>query len=165
MSHFLLERTQNLPISLTEAWDFFSSPHNLEKITPPSMGFEVISDSGTQKIYAGQIITYYIRPILNLKLFWMTEITHVAEQHYFVDEQRFGPYTFWHHTHFFKEVPGGVEMRDQVHYKLPFGFLGDIVHFLMVKKQLHDIFDFRHQFLENHFGKFSHNSTLTVSKA
>jgi len=165
MSHFLLERTQYLPISLNEAWDFFSSPHNLEKITPPGMGFEVISDSKTQIIYAGQIITYYIRPILNIKLFWMTEITHVAEKKYFVDEQRFGPYVFWHHTHFFKEVPGGVEMRDQVHYKLPFGFLGDIVHRLMVRKQLHGIFDFRYQFLEKHFGKFGPHLNLSINQA
>ena len=164
MSHFLLERTQHLPISLTEAWNFFSSPHNLEKITPPGMGFEVLSNSNAQKAYAGQIITYYVRPILNIKLFWMTEITHVVEEQYFVDEQRFGPYAFWHHTHFFKEVPGGVEMRDQVHYKLPFGFLGDIVHYLMVKKQLQGIFDFRYQFLEKHFGKFNANPNLTINR-
>jgi len=165
MSYYLLQRTQYLPITLAEAWDFFSSPHNLEKITPPSMGFQVLSDSHTQKAYAGQIITYYVRPILNIKLFWMTEITHVAEQQYFVDEQRFGPYAFWHHTHFFKAVPGGVEMRDQVHYKLPFGFVGSIVHRLMVQKQLHDIFDFRYQFLEKHFGKFNANANSAIHEA
>ena len=163
MSHFLLERTQYLPISLAEAWDFFSSPHNLAKITPPSMGFEVLSDSNEQKAYAGQIITYYVKPILGIKLFWMTEITHLVDYKYFVDEQRFGPYSFWHHTHFFKEIAGGVEMRDQVHYKLPFGFLGDIVHQLFVKKQLHDIFDFRYKFLEKQYGKY--NPNLMVNRA
>ena len=163
MSNYVLERTQVLPISLAEAWDFFSSPHNLEKITPPGMGFEVLSHSNTSKIYAGQIITYYVRPILNIKLFWMTEITHVAEKQYFVDEQRFGPYAFWHHTHFFKEVPGGVEMRDQVHYKLPFGILGAMVHGFMVKKQLQDIFDYRYQYLERKFGKY--NPVLSRNRA
>jgi ligand-binding SRPBCC domain-containing protein len=118
------------------------------------MGFEVLSDSGSEKMYAGQVITYYVKPLLGLKLFWMTEITHVREQEYFVDEQRFGPYSLWHHTHFFKAVPGGVEMRDLVHYKLPFGFLGRLAHYLFVKKQLHGIFEFRRKVLEDRFGKF-----------
>lgn len=154
MSCYLLCRTQVLPISLEEAWHFFSSPQNLSAITPPQMGFEVLSGSD-KPTYAGQIITYYVRPLLGLKLFWMTEITHVQEKVYFVDEQRFGPYTFWHLTHFFKAVPGGVEMQDQVYYKLPFGFLGNLVHTLFVKKQLQGIFDYRYRVLEERFGKFS----------
>ncbi|MDQ4139864.1 MAG: SRPBCC family protein [Bacteroidota bacterium] len=154
MSHYVLKRTQKLPISLDLAWDFFSSPDNLAEITPPYMGFEVLSNSDSVKMYPGQIITYYVKPLFNIKLFWMTEITHVAEKKYFVDEQRFGPYAMWHHTHFFKEIPGGVEMRDQVHYKLPFGPLGALVHALFVKKQLQGIFAYRHQVLEKRFGKF-----------
>lgn len=107
MSHYLLKRTQKLPISLDQAWDYFSSPHNLAEITPAYMGFEVLSNSDADKMYPGQIITYYVKPVLGIKLFWMTEITHVADKKYFVDEQRFGPYTLWHHSHFFKEIPGG----------------------------------------------------------
>ncbi|QNF35201.1 SRPBCC family protein [Adhaeribacter swui] len=154
MSHYVLKRVQKLPISLDLAWDYFSSPDNLAEITPSYMGFEVLSNSDSVKMYPGQIITYYVKPLLGIKLFWMTEITHVADKKYFVDEQRFGPYTLWHHTHFFKEIPGGVEMRDQVHYKLPFGPLGDLVHGLFVKKQLEGIFAYRNQVLEKKFGRF-----------
>lgn len=153
MGHYLLKRTHLLPISLEEAWNYFSSPNNLAEITPKQMGFEVLSNSDSDKMYPGQIITYYVKPLFGIKLFWMTEITHVAEQQYFVDEQRFGPYALWHHSHFFKAITGGVEMRDQVHYKLPFGLLGALAHTLFVKKQLNDIFTYRHQVLEKRFGK------------
>jgi hypothetical protein len=94
-------------------------------------------------MYAGQIIEYTVKPLLGIPLYWMTEITHVQEGAYFVDEQRFGPYIMWHHQHHFKEVTGGVMMTDIVHYKIPLGFLGDIAHWLFVKKQLQGIFDFR----------------------
>ena len=154
MSYHVLKRTQQLPISITEAWEFFSAPGNLKIITPPYMGFEVISDSDSKKMYAGQIITYYVKPVLNLKMFWMTEITHVKEPEYFIDEQRFGPYQFWHHTHFFREIPGGVEMRDLVHYRLPLGPFGKLMNALLVKKQLAAIFDFRTNVLEERFGKY-----------
>ena len=154
MSYYILERTQLLPITLPEAWKFFSAPGNLKHITPAYMGFEVLSDSGSETMYPGQIISYYVKPLFGIKIFWMTEITHVKDQEYFIDEQRFGPYQFWHHTHFFREVPGGVEMRDLVHYRLPFSPIGKLVHTLMVKKQLKQIFDFRNQVLEALFGKF-----------
>jgi ligand-binding SRPBCC domain-containing protein len=152
MSVYLLERTQLLPVSLAEAWDFFSAPGNLARITPPEMGFEVLSESGDGRLYPGQIITYYVRPLLGWRLFWMTEITHVQDGEYFVDEQRMGPYAFWHHTHFFRAVPGGVEMRDQVYYRLPFGPLGRLAHALLVRKKLEAIFDFRFRYLEKSFG-------------
>ncbi len=148
-----IESFQTLPISLDEAWDFFSSPANLSKITPAYMGFEVISNSNSEVMYPGQIITYYVRPVFNMKLFWMTEITHVKDKEYFIDEQRFGPYVLWHHSHFFKAIPGGVEMRDQVYYKLPFGPLGNLAHSLFVKSQLKGIFDYRFKVLEERFGK------------
>ena len=154
MSHYVLKRIQKLPITLEQAWDYFSSPNNLAEITPSYMGFEVLSNSESEKMYPGQIITYYVKPVMGIKIFWMTEITHVAHQQYFVDEQRFGPYALWHHTHFFKAIPGGVEMRDQVHYKLPFGFLGAIAHALFVKKQLEGIFAYRNEVMEKKFGKF-----------
>ncbi len=104
-------------------------------------------------MYAGQVITYKVKPLLRIPMFWMTEITHVEEAKYFVDEQRFGPYALWHHQHHFKEVQGGVEMLDIIHYKLPFGPLGSLVNFLFVRKQLKGIFDYRFRYLEDHFGR------------
>lgn len=132
-----------MPISLQEAWEFFSSPANLQHITPANLGFNIISKHHGQSMYPGQIIEYTVRPVLNIPLYWMTEITHVEPLRYFVDEQRYGPYSLWHHQHHFKEVPGGVQMTDIVHYKIPFWFLGDIANSLFVKKQLKAIFDFR----------------------
>lgn len=155
MSYYRLHREQYLPISLAQAWEFFSAPQNLKEITPPYLQFETLYPTEPEKMYAGQIITYTIRPVWNFKLFWMTEITHVQDGHYFVDEQRFGPYAFWHHTHFFFPVTGGVKMVDQVHYKLPFGILGSLAHWLFVKKQLTGIFEFRRKVLINRFGSFS----------
>jgi ligand-binding SRPBCC domain-containing protein len=113
---YTIHTEQFIPISLTEAWDFFSSPANLAKITPAKMGFNIISKFHGEKMYPGQIIEYTVKPLLNIPLYWMTEITHVQEGAYFVDEQRFGPYTMWHHQHHFKAVPGGVKMS------LVFGF-------------------------------------------
>ena len=144
-----LETKQTLPISLREAWNFFSSPKNLQKITPPHMGFQIISKHHGDKMYAGQIIEYKVRPLFGVPLYWMTEITHVEDQKYFVDEQRFGPYSLWHHQHHFKEVAAGVEMTDIVHYKLPFWFLGDIAQGLFVKKQLEGIFKYRYDAVAN----------------
>jgi len=139
-----LETTQFVPTSLDHCWDFFSSPKNLKEITPDYMGFEII-DGDTDTMYAGQIIQYYVKPVMNIPLKWVTEITQVKEREFFIDEQRFGPYKLWHHKHFFKEVDGGVEMRDLVHYALPLGFLGGIAHQLFIKKQLKTIFDYRFQ--------------------
>jgi ligand-binding SRPBCC domain-containing protein len=102
-------------------------------------------------MYAGQIIEYKVSPILGIPLYWMTEITHVEQHKFFVDEQRFGPYSMWHHQHHFREVPGGVEMTDIVHYKMPFWFLGDIANTLFVKKQLNDIFNYRFKAVEKIF--------------
>ena len=124
---YSLHTEQFIPISLQEAWDFFSSPANLAKITPEKMGFNIISKHHGPKMYPGQIIEYTVKPLLGIPLYWMTEITHVKEGVYFVDEQRFGPYTMWHHQHHFTEVKGGVKMEDIVHYKIPLGFLGGIL--------------------------------------
>jgi ligand-binding SRPBCC domain-containing protein len=150
---YSLKTVQKLPISLDEAWDFFSSPANLQKITPANMGFEIISKHHGEVMYAGQIIEYKVKPVLGIPLYWMTEITQVVDKHFFIDEQRFGPYSLWHHQHHFKTVDGGVEMTDIVHYKLPFWFLGDIANTLFVKKQLNGIFDFRFKKVEELFGK------------
>jgi ligand-binding SRPBCC domain-containing protein len=147
-----LHRIQRAPISIEKAWDFLSSPHNLKVITPDYMGFHITSDSLPEKMYAGLIISYIVRPVMKLPIQWVTEITHVHEPHYFVDEQRFGPYAFWHHKHFLREIDGGVEMEDLVHYKLPFGVLGRTVNAVLVKRQLKEIFDYRYKKIESLFG-------------
>ncbi|MGB8192662.1 MAG: SRPBCC family protein [Chitinophagaceae bacterium] len=147
MSTYSLKRTQILSTTLDHAWDFFSDPAKLNEITPAYMDFKILSNSGEGRIFAGQIITYTVKPLLKIPLFWMTEITHVKDREYFVDEQRFGPYAFWHHTHFFKEVPAGVEMTDVVHYKLPLGFAGRLGKGLVTKK-LEGLFDHRYEVLE-----------------
>jgi len=133
---------QHINATLDECWDFFSRPENLQKITPKTMGFE-ITDFDNQSMYAGQIIQYKISPLLGLKLNWVTEITKVEENAYFIDEQRFGPYSFWHHKHFFEETSNGVKMTDVVHYALPLGFLGRIMNALVVENKLKEIFDYR----------------------
>lgn len=154
MSVYTLKRVQRLPISLEEAWGFFSKPENLKTITPAYIGFEVHSDPEfLQKMYAGQVITYTVKPVLGIPLFWMTEITHVADHQFFVDEQRVGPYALWHHQHHFKAIAGGVEMTDLVHYKLPLGWLGSLAHLIFVKRQLASIFNYRWRVLEERFGR------------
>jgi ligand-binding SRPBCC domain-containing protein len=145
---------QKMPISLDLAWDFFSRPDNLKNITPAKLGFEIISKYHGDKMYAGQVIEYTVKPILGIPLYWMTEITHVEDKKYFVDEQRFGPYSLWHHQHHFKAIEGGVEMTDIVHYKLPLWFLGDIANTILVQKQLREIFDFRLEAVEKLYGKW-----------
>ncbi|HMX41742.1 MAG TPA: SRPBCC family protein, partial [Saprospiraceae bacterium] len=105
------------------------------------------------KMYAGQIITYTIKPLLGIPLFWMTEITHVQPGQFFVDEQRVGPYSIWHHEHHFRAVADGVEMTDLVHYRVPLGCLGDLANWLFVRRQLEQIFDYRYQKLEATFAR------------
>lgn len=146
-----LKTVQKIPITLDKAWDFFSDPKNLQLITPADMQFRVISQFHGNKMYPGQIIEYKVSPLLNIPLYWMTEITHVEDKKYFVDEQRFGPYSLWHHQHHFKEVDGFVEMTDIVHYKLPAWFLGDIAHWIFVRKKLIGIFDYRFKKVEELF--------------
>jgi ligand-binding SRPBCC domain-containing protein len=153
MKIYRLETKQNLPISKEIAWNFFSSPSNLKKITPEYMGFEIIFGD-KKKIYAGQIIQYIVTPIFGIPMKWVTEITHVKKNKYFVDEQRFGPYSLWHHKHFIKTIPGGIEMTDVIDYKLPFGILGQLVHPLIVSPKLKEIFTFRRESLKKIFGDF-----------
>ena len=141
-----------MPVDMATAWNFFSDPRNLQEITGGGMDFKIISAHHGEKMYAGQLIEYTLKPILGISLYWMTEITHVQPQQFFVDDQRFGPYSLWHHQHHFKEVPGGIEMTDIVHYRLPLWFLGDIAHALFVKKKLKDIFDFRYKKIAELFG-------------
>lgn len=151
MKIYHLKRTQFLPISLSEAWDFFSSPKNLSKITPEHMGFEILYISGGDKAYAGQIIQYKVSVLPGIKVNWVTEITHVQELFHFIDEQRFGPYSLWHHQHHFKEVRGGVEMTDEVNFAIPFGYLGRLAHWIFVGREVNRIFDHRFSVLKKYF--------------
>jgi ligand-binding SRPBCC domain-containing protein len=152
---------QKIPVSLSEAWDFFSNPANLSAITPPQLDFQIVSLYHGEKMYPGQIIEYKVKPVAGIPLYWMTEITHVEHEKYFVDEQRFGPYNLWHHQHHFRSIEGGVEMSDIVHYKIPFGLLGDLGQILFVKKELKKIFDFRWKAVEQRFGRFPDQPTET----
>lgn len=149
---YRLYRKQRLQTDLQTAWDFMSAPANLTRITPAYMGFHILTEKEQlQQMHAGQLIEYYVTPLAGIKLHWVTEITHVKDKSYFVDEQRFGSYGFWHHQHFLKEVAAGVEMVDLLHYKLPFGFMGRLMHHLLVKKKINGIFDYRYQKLEEIF--------------
>ena len=151
MKIYTLHAKQNLPISRDRAWQFLSDPKNLKVITPDYMGFNIQSGAD-RTMYAGQIIEYIVTPILGIKNRWVTEITHVVDQEYFVDEQRFGPYALWHHKHFIREIEGGVEMEDLLHYKLPYGYLGQLAHPFLVKPKLDEIFEYRKNKLVELFG-------------
>lgn len=156
MKAYHLKFSQSLPITPEEAWDFFSSPLNLEKITPADMAFTVTSElDPAAKMYPGMIITYKVSPVAGIKLNWMTEITQVEESRYFIDEQRFGPYKFWHHQHHFTEIPGGVEMSDILTYGLPMGIFGRMANSLFVAGKLQQIFDFRRKKVIELFGDYA----------
>jgi ligand-binding SRPBCC domain-containing protein len=142
MKIYKKESVQHVNASLEECWTFFSNPKNLQKITPEEMGFE-ITDFDDKSMYAGQIIQYRVSPLLGVKLSWVSEITFVKENSYFVDEQLSGPYALWHHKHFFEATEDGTKMTDVVHYALPFGLIGRIMNTLVVKNELKDIFEHR----------------------
>lgn len=141
MSIHVFHRKQQLSCTLSEAWTFFSDPKNLKLITPPDMGFDIVGNP-PQRMYSGLMIQYIVRPLFHIPTNWLTEITHMQEPHFFIDEQRIGPFRLWHHQHHFQSATEGVEMRDTIHYVIPFGFLGELMHPL-VKRQLNRIFDYR----------------------
>lgn len=155
MKIYHLKRSQLLPISIQEAWRFFATPKNLQKITPPHMGFRITYMSGGERMYPGQIIQYKVNILPGIPVDWTTEITHVQEPFYFVDEQRSGPYALWHHQHHFRETKDGVDVVDEVSYAIPFGFFGRLASAHLVRKQLNRIFDHRKQVLKEHFTKQS----------
>tara|TARA_B100000427_G_scaffold151702_1_gene126366 strand:+ start:275 stop:742 length:468 start_codon:yes stop_codon:yes gene_type:complete len=146
--------SQKLPIDMNDAWDFLSSPDNLKLITPESMSFEII-DWDKKKAYPGQIIQYTLNPGFGIKMKWVTEITQVKENSYFIDEQRFGPYSFWHHKHFIKKIDNGVLMDDIIHYKIPFGFIGRILNTIYIQNKLKKIFRYRENKLNEIFGNYT----------
>lgn len=161
MKTYRLEFTQKIPVDLNTAWDFFSSPLNLSEITPEDMTFDVTSPiQKDTKMYPGMIITYKVSPLLGIKLNWMTEITHVKDNEYFIDEQRFGPFAFWHHNHHFAAVEGGVLMHDILHYAIGWGPIGLIANEIVVNKKINGIFNFRYKKVEELFGKV--NPPLTT---
>lgn len=148
MPIYTLERTQTVSMPLDQCWRFFSDPRNLAKITPPALGFRVRSELPAQ-VYPGLMIRYTVSPLFGIPMSWLTEITRVEEPHYFVDEQRVGPYRVWHHEHFFRAIDAArTELRDLVHYVPPLGPAGAIINKLLVRPQLERIFDFRKAQLE-----------------
>lgn len=166
MAFYQLKREQKINATIDEVWEFMSSPGNLKDITPPYMGFDVTSGNGNERMYEGQIISYIVKPVLGIPTKWVTEITHVRDKQYFVDEQRVGPYNLWHHQHIIEPIDGGVLMKDIVTYAPPFGILGAIANSLFIKSKLNQIFAYRWTAVENKFGKFgleNRNPTLRES--
>ena len=151
MKVYTIHKKQRLPISKQEAWNFLSDPKNLSVITPPEMKMTIISGA-ERPMYAGQLLEYSVSPLPGFKTKWISEITQYVEDDYFVDIQLYGPYALWHHKHFINEIENGVELEDLIHYKVPLGWLGQLVHPVLVKPKLEAIFDYRKQQLEQLFG-------------
>ena len=151
MSYTQIIRSQVIKKDIDEIWDFISSPKNLETITPKSMKFQIISNNTDQKMYPGMIIAYKVTPFLSIPMNWITEITHVKEKKFFVDEQRIGPYKMWHHEHKFEQIDEGVLMTDIITYIPPFGLLGRISNYIFIKKRINQIFNYRYEILNKIF--------------
>ena len=151
MAFYQFQREQHINSTIQEVWNFMSSPQNLKRITPDSMGFDILTSDLPEEIYPGMIISYNVRPLFGIPTTWVTEITHVVPQKYFVDEQRVGPYSLWHHQHIIESVSNGVLMTDIVSYKPPLGPLGSIANTLVIRKKLNQIFDYRKKALEEIF--------------
>lgn len=153
MKIYQLHKNINLPISKEEAWNFLSNPQNLQKLMPAEMGFDIISGA-EKKAFAGQLIEYNVVPFKGFKTKWVTEITHVQKPDYFVDIQLYGPYKLWHHKHFIHEIENGVRIEDIVHYRVPFGILGNLMHPILVKPKLEEIFKIRTIKMNELFGEY-----------
>ena len=153
MSVFQYKAEQFLPIDIEKAWDFFSSPKNLSVITPPEMGFKILTELNGKEIHDGMLIDYTVKPLLGIAMHWQTKIRDVEKYKVFADSQLKGPYKSWEHTHTFEEINNGVLMKDIINYELPFGFIGDIAHTLLVKKKIENIFAYRKSVLEKIFIK------------
>jgi len=155
MAFYQFYSEQKLNASLDEIWDFISSPQNLKEITPDYMGFDIMSThQPSDKMYEGMIISYKVSPLAGIKTTWVTEITHICEKEFFIDEQRVGPYSLWHHQHFIKPIEKGVLMTDIVSYQPPFGFIGAIANRLVIHSKLIEIFDYRTKALEKRYGVY-----------
>ena len=150
---FQLYKEQKISASMDEVWDFISSPENLKRITPDYMGFDIKSNHLPKKMYPGMMIAYIVKPILNIKMNWLTEITQVEEKSFFIDEQRQGPYKIWHHEHRINPIKGGVLMTDLLTYLPPFGWFGKIANKFFIRKKIEEIFDYREKALNQIFEK------------
>lgn len=150
---YILHKKQNIPITLDKAWEFLSNPKNLSILTPKEMNMTIVSGAD-RPMYAGQVIQYSVTPVAGIKTKWVSEVTHFEEGKYFVDLQLYGPYSFWHHQHFIHEIKGGVQMEDIIHYKVPLGILGRIVHPFLVKPKLEKVFEYRKERLTELFGEY-----------
>lgn len=157
MAFYQFHNKQIINSTIDEVWDFIASPDNLKKITPDYMGFDITSNNDGNKMYEGMIISYKVSPLLGIKTNWVTEITHVRNKEYFVDEQRVGPYSLWHHQHKIESTPNGVLMTDIVTYAPPFGFLGMFANALFIKSKLKEIFEYRRKALDKYFGDITDN--------
>jgi ligand-binding SRPBCC domain-containing protein len=153
MRTYQLRRAQFLPIPVSEAWDFFSSPKNLSVITPAKMNFRIVSITGGDKMFPGQEISYKVTVLPFVRMKWVTKITEVREPDYFIDTQLEGPYTLWHHKHIFRSVEGGVDMIDELDYVIPLGVLGQLANWLLVEKEVKGIFDYRNEILQTYFNE------------
>lgn len=151
MGFYQFKKTQEINASLEEVWKFISDPANLKKITPDYMGFDIISNDVPSEMYAGMIISYEVSPLFGIKTTWVTEITHLKENSYFVDEQRVGPYKIWHHQHRIQPMEKGTLMTDIVSYQPPLGLLGSVANTLIIKGKLNEIFDYRTKTLDEIF--------------
>ncbi len=143
---------QQIPVSIAEAWDFFSSPANLARITPPEMMFRITDGDGGRLIYEGMHITYILYPFMMLPVRWETEITRVDKPFMFEDCQKSGPYESWRHQHQFHEIAGGVAMTDRIDYLMPLGAFGDLVNTLIVSRRLDEVFAYRKKRIEEILG-------------
>ena len=151
MIHYL-QQEQIIPAAVQKVWDYFCDPKNLNEITPADMNFEIVQ-GGNVKMYEGQIIEYRVEFLRGVRSLWLTEIAHVRDGEYFVDEQRVGPYRFWYHEHMFEKVLNGTRMTDRVTYVIPFGMLGDLLNAVWISRRLNHIFDFRRQKIVELFGE------------
>jgi ligand-binding SRPBCC domain-containing protein len=151
---YTIEISQKIPATVEKVWEFISSPRNLKLITPDDLGFEVTTKDPAEKMYAGMLISYSVKPLFGIKMKWVTEISHIKEPEYFIDQQYSGPYKYWHHKHELKAIDGGVLMTDIINYKPPYGFLGAIANSLAIRKRLDEILKYRKAKLEEIFGKF-----------
>jgi len=154
MAEHLIKRVQKIPVPIDKVWDFFSDPRNLQAITPGDVHFKILTTDLPAEMRQGQLIDYYIKPFAGFRFFWRTEITYVRKKEYFEDVQLKGPYKLWRHEHFFKEIPGGVEMTDVVHYKAPLGILGQMANAIYLRNKLRKIFEYRFLKVESLFGKW-----------
>tara|TARA_B110000444_G_scaffold244587_1_gene264189 strand:- start:563 stop:1060 length:498 start_codon:yes stop_codon:yes gene_type:complete len=148
---FTLYAKQTVETKVDVLWDFFKKPSNLNKLTPQDVHFKIKSGK-SDDFYEGKIISYKIQPFKLIALNWVTEISHVKEGSYFIDNQVSGPYKMWHHEHRFKSnTDGTTEIIDKVKYKVPFYILGRLMHKILIKRKLLEIFTFRQKQINDLF--------------